>query len=192
MFGFQWARLRFPALWWCCLPWFISPGSIEVCFLQKLLPVRAQRQSWLTARLFLECCRALSAGSAVFEGPPAPLISQGTPRRERALSPLLNTAAFCSCTPALHTVWNSEEPHQSHLSHMSTTDLIKRSFWTFPSAAPPALSKLLEKGLHVFKRYFSAFRIFISFIISIKMYLYLNPLFWGLTLFVSRANTFSG
>lgn len=39
--------------------------------------------SWL----FLERGAALSAGSAVFEGTPAPLISPGTPRCERAPSP---------------------------------------------------------------------------------------------------------
>ena len=37
-------------------------------------------------------------------------------------------------------MWNSEEPHQSHLSHTSTADLIKRSFWAFPSAPPPTHS----------------------------------------------------
>lgn len=35
----------------------------------------------------MEHRRTLSAGSAVFEGPPVPLISRGTPRRERAPSP---------------------------------------------------------------------------------------------------------
>lgn len=59
-------------------------GSAPDCFLQKLQPVKTRGPP--PGRLFLERRRALSAGSAVFEGPPVPLISLGTPRRERAPS----------------------------------------------------------------------------------------------------------
>ena len=66
----------------------ISPQAVlKVWFLQKLQPVRARGWSCLPSRLFLEHRRAPSAGSAVFEGPPVPLISRGTPRREWAPSP---------------------------------------------------------------------------------------------------------
>lgn len=41
----------------------------------------------LPAGYFWSAAGPPSAGSAVFEGPPAPLISPGTPRRERAPSP---------------------------------------------------------------------------------------------------------
>lgn len=60
----------------------LKSGSFRSC---SLLGPRAGTAS--PAWLFLEHRRALSAGSAVFEGPPVPLISQGTPRRERAPSP---------------------------------------------------------------------------------------------------------
>lgn len=60
----------------------LKSGSFRSCSLlgQEAGPASADG-------LFLERRRALSAGSAVFEGPPVPLISRGTPRRERAPSP---------------------------------------------------------------------------------------------------------
>lgn len=60
----------------------LKSGSFRSC---SLLGQEAGAASadWL----FLESRRALSAGSAVFEGPPVPLISRGTPRCERAPSP---------------------------------------------------------------------------------------------------------
>lgn len=78
---------------WQSLSWLSPPsprnppttgGSAPDCFLQKLQPVKSRGPP--PGRLFLERRRALSAGSAVFEGPPVPLISPGTPRRERAPS----------------------------------------------------------------------------------------------------------
>lgn len=60
----------------------LKSGSFRSC---RLLELEAGAAS--PAWLFLEHRRALSAGSAVFEGPPVPLISRGTPRCERALSP---------------------------------------------------------------------------------------------------------
>lgn len=80
--------LSWQSLCWLSPPSPCSPpatgGSAPDCFLQKLQPVKSRGLQ--PARLFLERRRALSAGSAVFEGPPVPLISPGTPRRERALS----------------------------------------------------------------------------------------------------------
>lgn len=59
------------------------PGSIEVPSLQKLQPVSCLHRPVI----FGAPSGPPSAGSAVFEGPPAPLIRPGTPRRERAPSP---------------------------------------------------------------------------------------------------------
>lgn len=69
----------------------ISRGRIVVK--QKRLVLNGSRFGlWASGRtvpswLFLERGAALSAGSAVFEGTPAPLIRPGTPRCERAPSP---------------------------------------------------------------------------------------------------------
>lgn len=60
----------------------LKSGWFRSCSL-LVLQTGASSTSWL----FLELCRATSAGSAVFEGPPVPLISPGTPRREWASSP---------------------------------------------------------------------------------------------------------
>lgn len=61
----------------------LPPGSIEVPSFRSCSLLAAS-----TGRLFLERRRGPpSAGSAVFEGPPAPLIRPGTPRCERAPSP---------------------------------------------------------------------------------------------------------
>lgn len=60
----------------------VKSGSFRSCSL--LAPETGAASP---ARLFLERHRAQSAGSDVFEGPPVPLISQGTPRCERAPSP---------------------------------------------------------------------------------------------------------
>lgn len=65
-----------------CLQAVLKSASFRSCSLLGL-QAGAASHAWL----FLEHRRALSAGSAVFEGPPVPLISRGTPRRERAPSP---------------------------------------------------------------------------------------------------------
>lgn len=126
-----------------------------------------EREPLTSPRLWLKCasfrsllgpeavgchpCQVIFGGLSgpVFEGPPVPLISRGTPLRERAPSGpralSCYTAVFCSCTPALRTVWSSEEPHQSHLSHTSTADLIKRSFWAFPLRCPSNIQLRLGK-----------------------------------------------
>lgn len=126
-----------------------------------------EREPLTSPRLWLKCasfrsllgpeavgchpCQVIFGGLSgpVIEGSPVPLISQGTPLCERAPSGpralSCYTAVFCSCTPALRTVWSSEEPHQSHLSHTSTADLIKRSFWAFPLRCPSNIQLRLGK-----------------------------------------------
>ncbi|KAM7406923.1 hypothetical protein PAMA_002900 [Pampus argenteus] len=71
----------------------------------KLQPVRAGGRGCLPCLVIFGALRALSAGSAVFEGPPVPLISLGTPRRERALSPGLPHCSVLFLYPrSLHSV----------------------------------------------------------------------------------------
>lgn len=139
---------------WQSLSWLSSPssrspppapatgGSAPVCFLQKLQPVRTGEPP--PARLFLERRRALSAGSAVFEGPPVPLIRPGTPRREQAPSlgpPHCGVLFLCPCS--LHSVklgGTSSISPVPHVNRRFNQTLLSGPLppTTPPSSLPPA------------------------------------------------------
>lgn len=76
-------------------------GTLALWASGAVVRTGAPVHAWLFLEGWLSCC----AGSAVFEGTPAPLIRPGTPRCERAPSPGSPHCAFLFlCLHSLHSV----------------------------------------------------------------------------------------